>query len=139
MSSVYPAPLATAGNTARKALPSASFGTAAATLWLLPYLAPIRFHIGMKHSTRCSAPRKYMIVHLGLNVVLPGVGLPPRLPYHDSHGMLEQMSGGPRVSAGLATALTGSGVEEANSRSTLSLWIACLARVPARVTLDWLS
>ena len=127
------------GNTARNALPSASFGKAAATMWLLPYFAPIRFHIGMKHSTRCSAPRKYMIVYLGLKVVLPGVGFPPRLPYHDSHGILEQTSGVPRVSAWLATALTVSGVEEANSMSTLSLWIACLARVPARVTLDWLS
>ena len=127
------------GNTARNALPSASFGNAAATMWLLPYLAPIRFHIGMKHSTRCSAPRKYMIVYLGLNVDLPGVGLPPRLPYHDSHGMLEQTSGVPRVSAWLATALTVSGVDDANSRSTLSFWIACLARVPAMVTLDWLS
>ena len=59
--------------------------------------------------------------------------------YHDSHGMLEQTSGVPRVSAWLATALTVSGVEEANSRSTLSLWIACLASEPAIVTLDWLS
>src|SRR5271170_2985414 len=104
------------GNTARNALPSASLGNAAATRWLLPYCEPIRFHIGMKHSTRCSAPRKYMTVHFGLNVDLPGVGLPPRLPYHDSHGTLEQMSGVPRVSAWLATALTVSGVEEASSR-----------------------
>src|SRR6202034_1337991 len=117
------------GNTARNALPSASLGNAAATRWLLPYCLPIRFHIGMKHSTRCSAPRKYMIVYLGLRVGL--VGLPPRLPYQDSHGMLEQMSGVPRVSAWLATALTVSGVDEADSRSTLSLWIACRARVPA--------
>ena len=127
------------GNTARNALPSASFGNAAATMWLLPYCLPIRFHIGMKHSTRCSAPRKYMTVHLGLNVWWPGVGLPPRLAYHDSHGMLEQTSGVPRVSAWLATAFTVSGVEDANSRSTLSFWIACLASVPAMVTLDWLS
>src|ERR1700727_1222783 len=111
------------GNTARNALPSAAFGNAAATMWLLPYLAPIRFHIGMKHSTRCSAPRKYMIVYLGLNVVLPGVGLPPRLPYHDSHGMLEQTSGVPRVSAWLATAFTVSGVEGANRTATSSLWV----------------
>src|ERR1700733_4918398 len=127
------------GNTARNALPSASLGNAAATTWLLPYCAPIRFHIGMKHSTRCSAPRKYMIVHLGLNVCWPGVTLPPRLPYHDSHGMLEQTSGVPRVSAWLATAFTVSGVEDANSRSTLSLWIARRAGVPARVPLDSLS
>ena len=45
----------------------------------------------------------------------------------------------PRVSAWLATALTVSGVEDANSRSTLSFWIACRASVPAMVTLDWLS
>src|SRR5450756_1920376 len=127
------------GNTARNALPSASFGNAAATMWSLPYFSPILFHMGMKAWTRCSAPRKYMTVYLGLNVDLPGVGLPPRLAYHDSHGMFEQTSGVPRVSAWLATALTVSGVEEASSRSTLSLWIACLARLPARVTLDWLS
>ena len=80
-----------------------------------------------------------MIVDLGLNVWWPGAGLPPRLPYQDSHGMLEQTSGVPRVSAWLATAFTVSGVEDANSRSTLSFWIACLASVPAMVTLDWLS
>src|ERR1700737_4719741 len=109
------------GNTARNALPSASFGKAAATTWSLPYFAPIRFHMGMKAWTRCSAPRKYMTVYLGLSVGF--CGLPPRLAYHASHGMFEQMSGVPRVSAWLATALTVSGVEEASSRSTLSLWI----------------
>src|ERR1700753_2040010 len=118
MSSVYPAPLATAGNTARKALPSASFGNAAATLWLLPYFSPIRFHIGMKQLTRCSAPRKYMTEYWNFLVVF--IGLPPRLAYQDSHGMLEQISGVPRVSACDATSLTVSGVEEANSRSQLS-------------------
>ena len=125
------------GKTARKALPSESFGNAAATRWLLPYCLPIRFHIGMNASTRCSAPRKYMTTYLGLRVGF--CGLPPRLMYHDSQGMLAQTSGVPRVSAWLDTALTVSGVEDAISRSTLSLWIACLARVPARVTLDWLS
>ena len=45
----------------------------------------------------------------------------------------------PRVSAWLATAFTVSGVEDANSRSTLSFWIAWRASVPAMVTLDWLS
>src|SRR5258708_36164181 len=99
------------GNTALKALPSGSLGNAAATTWLLPYCLPIRFHIGMKVWTRCSAPRKYMTVYLGLSVGF--CGLPPRLAYHDSHGMFEQMSGVPRVSASLATALTVSGVEEA--------------------------
>ncbi len=75
-----------------------------------------------------------MTVHLGFKVGL--VGLPPRLPYQDSHGMLEQISGVPRVSACVATAFTVSGVEEASSRSTLSCWMACLASVPALVTLD---
>src|ERR1700744_4627568 len=127
----------TSGKTARKALPSESFGKAAATLWLLPDFAPIRFHIGMKHSARCSAPRKYMIVCLGANVGF--CGLPPRLMYQDSHGTLEQISGVPSVSACDATAFTVSGVDEANSRSTLSCWMACLASVPALVTLDWVS
>src|ERR1700744_4131220 len=122
------------GKTARKALPSESFGNAAASLWLLPYFAPIRFHIGMKHSTRCSAPRKYMIVDLGLTVGF--WGLPPRLMYHDSQGMFEQISGVPRASAWETTALTVSGVEGATSRSTLSCWLACLASDPARVGLD---
>jgi hypothetical protein len=40
--------------------------------------------------------------------------------YQDSHGMLEQTSGVPRVSASDATALTVSGVDEAKRRSTLS-------------------
>ena len=78
-----------------------------------------------------------MIVYLGLSVGF--CGLPPRLMYQDSHGMLEQTSGVPRVSAWLDTALTVSGVDEASSRSTLSLWMAWRARVPARVTLDWVS
>src|SRR3954469_15695192 len=125
------------GNTALNALPSESFGNAAATLWLLPYCLPIRSHIGMNASTRCSAPRKNMTVYLGLRVGFSG--LPPRLTYHDSHGTFEQTSGVPSVSAWLATALTVSGVEDANSMSTLSPWMACLARVPAWVTLDWLS
>src|SRR3984957_15934516 len=127
------------GNTARNALPSASFGNAAATMWLLPSCLPIRFHIGMKHSTRCSAPRKYMIVYLGLNVWWPGVGLPPRLPYQDSHGMMAKTSGVPRVSAWLATAFTVPGVDDAAITSTLTSRIAWRASVPAMVTLDWLS
>ena len=126
-----------AGNTARNALPSESFGNAAATVWLLPYFSPIRSHIGLNASARCSAPRKYMIVYFGLSVGF--CGLPPRLMYQDSHGMFEQISGVPRVSAWTATALTVSGVEEASSRSTLSCWMACLARSPALVTLDWVS
>ena len=125
------------GNTARNALPSESFGNAAATRWLLPYWAPILFHIGMKARARCSAPRKYIVTYLGLSVGF--CGLPPRLMYQDSHGMFAQTSGVPRVSAWLATALTVSGVEEASSRSTLSCWMACLARSPALVTLDCVS
>ena len=38
-----------------------------------------------------------MTVYFGLSVGF--CGLPPRLMYHDSHGMLEQISGVPRVSA----------------------------------------
>ncbi len=75
---MYPAPLAIGGNTARNALPSESFGNVAATMWLLPYFAPILFHIGMKHWIRCSAPRKYMTEYFGFMVDFPGVGLPPR-------------------------------------------------------------
>src|ERR1700750_698730 len=122
------------GNTARKALPSESLGNAAATTLLVLSWAPILFHIGMKASTRCSAPRKYIVTYLGSSVGF--CGLPPRLMYQDSHGMFAQTSGVPRVSAWLATALTVSGVEEASSRSTLSCWMACLARSPALVTLD---
>src|ERR1700704_5190474 len=94
----------------------------------------MRSHIGLKHSARCSAPRKYITVHLGLNVGF--CGLPPRFTYHDSHGMLEQISGVPRVSACEATALTVSGVEEANSGSIFPCRLPCLAREPALVTLD---
>src|ERR1700722_6444786 len=137
MSASKPAALRIGGKTARNALPSESFGNAAATLWLLPYLAPILVHIGMKASARCSAPRKYMTVYFGLSVGF--CGLPFRLMYHDSHGMLEQISGVPRVSASDETAFTVSGVEDANRRSTLSCWMACLASVPALVTLDCVS
>src|SRR5690348_6356136 len=125
------------GKTALNALPSESLGNAAATLWLLPYCLPIRSHIGMNASTRCSAPRKYMTVYLGFSAGFSG--LPPRLTYQASQGTLEQTSGVPSASAWEATALTVSGVEEANSMSTLSPWMACLASVPAWVTLDWLS
>src|ERR1700722_744151 len=120
--------LSTWGKTARKALPSASLGNAAATLWLLPPALPMRSHMGANARARCSAPRKYMTVCLGTRVGF--WGLPPRLMYQDSHGMLEQISGVPMVSAWDATALTVSGVEEVNSRSTLSCWMACLARDP---------
>src|SRR6516225_8883589 len=113
---VYPAPLAMGGNTARNALPSASLGNAAATTLLVPSREWILFHIGMNAWTRCSAPRKYITTYLGLSVGL--AGLPPRLMYQGSHGMFEQISGVPSVSAWLATALTVSGVDDASSRST---------------------
>src|SRR5580698_3677852 len=121
----------------RNALPSESFGNAAATTLSVCSCAWIRSHIGMKHFTRCSAPRKYMTTNFGLSVGLPG--LPPRLMYQDSHGMFEQISGVPSDSAWLATAFTVSGVEEANSRSTPSFRIAWWARSPALVELDWVS
>ena len=76
-----------------------------------------------------------MTTYLGLSVGL--AGLPPRLMYHDSHGMFEQISGVPSDSAWLATALTVSGVDDPNSRSTPSVRMAVRARSPARVTLDW--
>src|SRR6516164_11495992 len=111
------------GNTARNALPSASLGNAAATSLLVCSWAWTRFHIGMKHSTRCSAPRKYITTYFGFSVGL--AGLPPRLMYHGSQGMFEQISGVPRVSAALDTAFTVSGVLEASSRSTWSALMAC--------------
>src|SRR5258708_38840784 len=89
----------------------------------------------MKHLIRCSAPRKYITTNFGLSVGFSG--LPPRLMYQASHGMFAQISGVPRVSAWLATAFTVSGVDAASSRSTPSLRMACLARSPARVGLDW--
>src|ERR1700744_2563479 len=133
----YPAALAIGGKTARNALPSESFGNAAATTLLVFSWLWILFHIGMKHWIRCSAPRKYMTTYFGLSVGF--CGLPCRLMYQDSHGMFEQISGVPRVSAVLATAFTVSGVDEASSRSTLSLLMACWASWPARVTLDCVS
>src|SRR5579875_1470534 len=122
------------GNISRNALPSESFGNAAATTLSVCNSVWIRFHIGMKHLARCSAPRKYMTTYLGLSVGL--AGFPPRLMYQDSHGTFEQTSGVPRDSAWLATAFTVSGVDEANSMSTPSFRIAVLARSPARVELD---
>ncbi len=121
----------------RNALPSESLGNAAATTLLVWSWSWIRFHIGMKVWIRCSAPRKYITTYLGLTVGL--AGLPPRLMYQDSHGMFEQISGVPSDSAWLATELTVSGVDEANSRSTPSLRMAVRARSPARVGLDWVS
>src|SRR5579871_1312936 len=91
----------------------------------------------MKALIRCSAPRKYIVTNFGFSVGLSG--LPPRLIYQDSHGMFAQISGVPRLSAWLATALTVSGVEDASSRSTPSCRIACLARSPAWLGLDWVS
>src|SRR6516225_3483913 len=89
----------------------------------------------MKHLTRCSAPRKYITTYLGLSVGFSG--LPARLMYQGSHGMFEQISGVPRVSAWLATAFTVSGVDDASSRSTWSVKMAVRAGSPARVGLDW--
>src|SRR5215469_10614787 len=127
------------GNTARNALPSESFGKAAATILLVLICEWIRFHIGMKHWARCSAPRKYMVTNLAFSVACCGFPFGNRLRYHASHGMFAQISGVPRVSALLLTALTVSGVDEASRRSTLSVRIAVLARSPARVGLDWVS
>ena len=129
--------MAIGGNTARNALPSESFGNAAATTLLVCSWEWIRSHIGMKALTRCSAPRKYITTYLGLSVGF--CGLPPRLMYQDSHGMFAQISGVCSDSAWLATALTVSGVDDASSRSTPSLRMAVLARSPARVGLDWVS
>src|SRR5215467_1216086 len=97
----------------------------------------MRSHIGMKHLTRCSAPRKYITTYFGLSVGLSG--LPPRLMYQGCHRMFAQISGVPRVSACLDRALTVSGVEEASSRFTPSVRMAVRAMSPARVRLDWLS
>src|SRR5215469_8826547 len=125
------------GNTARNALPSESLGNAAATILLVCSRAWMRSHIGMKHSIRCSAPRKYITTYFGLSVGFSG--LPPRLMYQGSHGTFAQIRGVPRDSAWLATALTVSGVDDASSKSTPSLRMADLARSPARVGLDWVS
>src|SRR4029077_12182380 len=121
--------------TARNALPSESLGNAAATILLVCSWGWVRYQIGMKHSTRCSAPRKYITTYLGLSVGF--AGFPPRLMYQDSHGTFAQISGVPRDSAWLATVLTVSGVDDASSRSTPSFRMAVLARSPARVGLDW--
>ena len=119
--------MAIGGNTARKALPSESLGNAAPTTLSVWYWAWIRFHIGMKALTRCSAPRKYRITYLADSVGLARLPCGKRLRYHDSQGQFAQTSGVPRVSAALATALTVSGVEDANSMSTRSVLIACWA------------
>src|SRR5579863_4946708 len=124
------------GNTARNALPSESFGNAAPTTLSVWYLAWIRFHIGIKALTRCSAPRKYRITYLADSVGLARLPCGDRLRYQDSQGQFAQTRGVPRVSAALATALTVSGVEEANSMSTRSVLIDCWASWPARVSLD---
>src|ERR1035437_308727 len=137
MSKVYPAALAKIGNTARKALPSESFGNAAPTTLLVPSWLWILFHIGMKHWTRCSAPKKYITVYFGLRVGF--CGLPCRLTYHDSQGMFAQTSGVPRASAVLATAFTVSGVLDASSMSTRSELMACWASWDALAGLDSVS
>src|SRR5579864_5993629 len=99
----------------------------------------ILFHIGMKALHRSLTPRKYTVVQVGLNVLLPGVGLPPRLAYQACQGTLPQISGVPRASALVATGLTVSGVEEVSSTSTLSDKMAWLARSPARFGSDCVS
>ncbi len=131
--------MAKIGHAARKALPSESFGKVQATTLSVCSWAWILFHIGMKASHRSLTPRKYIDANLGLNVLLPGVGLPPRLAYQACQGTLPQITGVPRVSALVATGLTVSGVEEVSSRSTLSDRMAWLARSPARLGSDWVS
>src|ERR1700730_14264267 len=81
----------------------------------------ILFHIGMKALHRSLTPRKYIVVQVGLNVDLPGVGLPPRLAYQACHGTLPQISGVPSFSAWVATGLTVSGGDGGMSRATLSV------------------
>src|SRR6516164_7778058 len=93
----------------------------------------ILFIIGMNALHRSLTPRKYIVANLGLNVLLPGVGLPPRLAYQACQGTLPQIVGVPSFSATVATGLTVSGVDEVTSRSTLSVRIAWLASWPARV------
>src|SRR5580698_11517114 len=105
----------------------------------VPSWAWILFHIGMKARHRSLTPRKYIVVQVGLNVDLPGVGLPPRLAYQACHGTLPQTSGQPSFSATVATGLTVSGVDEVTRRSTLSDRMAWLASWPDRVGLDWVS
>jgi len=84
-------------------------------------------------------PRKYIVVQVGLNVDLPGVGLPPRAEYQACHGTLPQTVGVPSFSAVVATGTTVSGVEDVRIRSTLSVRIAWLVSWPARVASDWVS
>src|SRR5262249_48398403 len=134
---LYPAFSAIGGNTARNALPSESLGNAAATFLLVWSWAWIRSHIGMKHWTRCSAPRKYITTYFAFSVACSRFPLGNRLRYQGCHGMSEQISGVPSDSAWLDTALTVSGVDEARSRSTWSFRMAVRARSPARVGLDW--
>ena len=131
--------MAKSGQAARKALPSESFGNVQPTILLVCSWAWILFHIAIKARHRSLTPRKYTVANLGLNVDLPGVGLPPRLAYQACQGTLPQMTGVPRASALVATGLTVSGVEEVSSRSTLSERMAWLARSPARLGSDWVS
>src|ERR1700728_5340438 len=88
----------------------------------------ILFHIGMKALHRSLTPRKYIVTQLGLNVDLPGVGLPPRLAYQDCHGTLPQIVGQPSFSAAVETGLAVSGVDEVMMRSAppeRTAWLAC--------------
>ena len=120
-------------------MPSESLGNMQPTTLSVLSWAWILFHIGMKALHRSLTPRKYIVTQVGLNVDLPGVGLPPRLAYQACHGTLPQMVGVPSFSATVATGLTVSGVEEVRIRSTLSVRIAWLASWPALVGSDWVS
>src|SRR5580698_5873529 len=105
----------------------------------VPSWAWILFHIGKNALHRSLTPRKYIVCQVGLNVDLPGVGLPPRLAYQACHGTLPLTSGVPSFSAVVDTGMTVSGVDEVSSMSTLSVRIAWLASCCARVGSDWVS
>src|SRR5207344_374299 len=100
-------------------------------------VAPILFHIGTKQLLRSFSPKKNKVQYWNVVVGLPG--LPPRPPYHDSHGSLVAAQGTPSVWATTATGLTVSGVDEVSSMSTLLLRMSWRASCEARLGSDWLS
>ncbi len=120
-------------NTSRNAVPSASLGYWQATTLLVC----TRCHIGTKQPWNSLSPKKNIVQYL--NEVVGLAGLPPRPPYHDSHGTTVDRHGVPSFSQAAATGLVVSGVEVVRIMSTLFCRISCLATAEARFGSDWLS
>ena len=121
-----------AGQPARRAFPSASFGNMPATTRSLG----IRFHMGTKVPPNSFRPKKNIVVYLN-GFGLAGSGW--RARYHDSQGTTVDTQGTCWASHTVATGLVVSGVDVVRIMSTLFCRMSSRATCDARLGSDWLS